>query len=244
MATNNFLNTVAILGASAVAVDLDATSPGSAPIASSWSSACSRSPPASTCCSWCPSSSCASRFWLLTHTLYRIRIVGSEHVPSRGPALLVCNHLSHVDGALVGACVQRFVRFLVYKPYYEHWAVAIRCCAMMQAIPVARRHARRCAAIDAARARTRARPRRLHLRRGRDQPHRQPAAVQARLRADRRGPRRADRSGLPRSRLGQRLQLQAGTLFLEVAEQIPYPVTVAFGAPMPATTPAAECASR
>src|SRR5262249_46348745 len=34
--------------------------------------------------------------WLLTHTIYRIRIVGQEHVPSRGPALLVCNHLSHV----------------------------------------------------------------------------------------------------------------------------------------------------
>src|SRR5207248_223358 len=59
--------------------------------------------------------------WLLTHTIYRIRIVGQEHVPFRGPALLVCNHLSHVDGLLVGSCVQRFVRFLVYRPFYEHW---------------------------------------------------------------------------------------------------------------------------
>jgi acyl-[acyl-carrier-protein]-phospholipid O-acyltransferase/long-chain-fatty-acid--[acyl-carrier-protein] ligase len=57
--------------------------------------------------------------WLLTHTIYRIRIVGEENVPSRGPALLVCNHLSHIDGFLVGACVQRFVRFLVYRPYFE-----------------------------------------------------------------------------------------------------------------------------
>nr|MBA2602439.1 hypothetical protein [Acidobacteriota bacterium] len=32
--------------------------------------------------------------WTLTHTVYRIRIVGQEHVPFRGPALLVCNHLS------------------------------------------------------------------------------------------------------------------------------------------------------
>ena len=52
--------------------------------------------------------------WLLTHTIYRIRIVGQAARPVRGPALLVCNHLSHVDGSLVGACVQRFVRFLVY----------------------------------------------------------------------------------------------------------------------------------
>lgn len=57
--------------------------------------------------------------WILTHTIYRIRIVGSENIPFRGPALLVCNHLSHVDGLLVGASVQRFIRFMVYKPYYE-----------------------------------------------------------------------------------------------------------------------------
>jgi acyl-[acyl-carrier-protein]-phospholipid O-acyltransferase / long-chain-fatty-acid--[acyl-carrier-protein] ligase len=57
--------------------------------------------------------------WLLTHTVYRIRIVGQHHVPARGPALLVCNHMSHADGFLVGACIQRFVRFMVYRPYYE-----------------------------------------------------------------------------------------------------------------------------
>jgi acyl-[acyl-carrier-protein]-phospholipid O-acyltransferase/long-chain-fatty-acid--[acyl-carrier-protein] ligase len=57
--------------------------------------------------------------WLLTHTIYRIRIVGQHHVPARGPALLVCNHMSHADGFLVGACIQRFVRFMVYRPYYE-----------------------------------------------------------------------------------------------------------------------------
>ena len=63
--------------------------------------------------------------WLLTHTLFRIRIVGQQNVPFRGPALLVSNHMSHVDGFLVGACVQRFVRFMVWKPYFEmklfHW---------------------------------------------------------------------------------------------------------------------------
>src|SRR5882672_4091530 len=74
--------------------------------------------------------------WLLTHTVYRIRIVGQEHVPFRGPALLVCNHLSHVDGLLVGSCVQRFVRFLVYKPYYEHWAFH-RLMKLMKVIPIA-----------------------------------------------------------------------------------------------------------
>ncbi|HEY7598285.1 MAG TPA: MFS transporter, partial [Candidatus Limnocylindrales bacterium] len=41
--------------------------------------------------------------WLLTHSIYRIRIVGAENLPRRGPALLVCNHVSFVDGLLVGA---------------------------------------------------------------------------------------------------------------------------------------------
>src|SRR5712671_1477688 len=79
--------------------------------------------------------------WLLTHTLYRIRVVGQEHVPVRGPALLVCNHVSFIDGLLVGGCVQRFIRFLIYRPIYEHKALhwLLR---HMQAIPVQGRNAR------------------------------------------------------------------------------------------------------
>ena len=73
--------------------------------------------------------------WLLTHTIYRIRIVGADNVPFKGPALLVCNHMSHVDGFLIGSCVQRFIRFLVYRPYYEHWAFN-RLLRMMHAIPI------------------------------------------------------------------------------------------------------------
>jgi len=63
--------------------------------------------------------------WMLTHSIFRIRIVGHENVPFRGPALLVSNHMSHVDGFLIGACVQRFVRFMVWKPFFQikalHW---------------------------------------------------------------------------------------------------------------------------
>lgn len=74
--------------------------------------------------------------WMLTHTLYRIRIVGAEHIPLHGPALLVCHHVSYVDGLLVAACVPRLVRFLVHRPIYEaialHWLWRL-----MQAIPIA-----------------------------------------------------------------------------------------------------------
>ncbi|HVO03376.1 MAG TPA: acyl-[ACP]--phospholipid O-acyltransferase [Candidatus Cybelea sp.] len=57
--------------------------------------------------------------WFLTHTIYRIRIVNPENVPVSGPALLVCNHMSFVDGLLVGASIQRFVRFMVYAPFFN-----------------------------------------------------------------------------------------------------------------------------
>ena len=32
--------------------------------------------------------------WLFTHTVYRMKIVGAEHMPLKGPALLVSNHVS------------------------------------------------------------------------------------------------------------------------------------------------------
>ena len=57
--------------------------------------------------------------WLVTHTIYKIRIVRPENVPLTGPALLVCNHLSFVDGLLVGASIQRFVRFMVWAPFFK-----------------------------------------------------------------------------------------------------------------------------
>lgn len=74
--------------------------------------------------------------WMLTHSIYRIRIVGQENVPAKGPALLVCNHLSFADGLLVGACIQRFVRFMAWSGFFKSGPLAwlLR---TMRAIPVA-----------------------------------------------------------------------------------------------------------
>ncbi len=58
--------------------------------------------------------------WLAFHTIYRIRIEGRQNIPQRGAALLVSNHVSFVDGFLIAACIQRFVRYMIWRPYYEH----------------------------------------------------------------------------------------------------------------------------
>ncbi|MDP3980338.1 MAG: acyl-[ACP]--phospholipid O-acyltransferase, partial [Chlamydiota bacterium] len=73
--------------------------------------------------------------WLLTHIFYRIRIIGKEHIPKTGGALLVCNHVSFIDGFLIMASMPRFVRFLVYRDYYEMKFLR-PLFAIMKAIPI------------------------------------------------------------------------------------------------------------
>lgn len=55
--------------------------------------------------------------WILRHTLYRLHVVGADNVPATGPALLVCNHVSHIDALLVVAAQRRKIRFLIWAPY-------------------------------------------------------------------------------------------------------------------------------
>lgn len=57
--------------------------------------------------------------WALTHTIYRIKVSGRENVPVRGGALLVCNHLSFVDALLVIAANDRPIRFMMFEGIYN-----------------------------------------------------------------------------------------------------------------------------
>ncbi|MBI5888746.1 MAG: MFS transporter [Deltaproteobacteria bacterium] len=58
-------------------------------------------------------------FWFLAHTVYKIRIEGRNNVPVCGPALIVSNHISFIDWLFISACVQRFIRFMIHSRYYE-----------------------------------------------------------------------------------------------------------------------------
>ena len=57
---------------------------------------------------------------LFTHTLYRLTILGREHMPEVGGALLVPNHVSFIDGFLLLATTDRPIRFLVDQIYYDN----------------------------------------------------------------------------------------------------------------------------
>ncbi len=57
--------------------------------------------------------------WVLTHSIYRIHVEGREHVPQKGGALLISNHLSLVDALLLSASTDRRIRFLMFSEYYD-----------------------------------------------------------------------------------------------------------------------------
>jgi 1-acyl-sn-glycerol-3-phosphate acyltransferase len=57
--------------------------------------------------------------WLLSHSLYRVKHRGLEHIPEEGAALLVCNHVSFVDALLIGGAVRRPIRFVMYYKIYR-----------------------------------------------------------------------------------------------------------------------------
>jgi acyl-[acyl-carrier-protein]-phospholipid O-acyltransferase/long-chain-fatty-acid--[acyl-carrier-protein] ligase len=57
--------------------------------------------------------------WLFTKTIYRIRVEGRDHIPEKGGALFVCNHVSFVDAPLLMAATDRKIHFIIEKSYYE-----------------------------------------------------------------------------------------------------------------------------
>ncbi|HEY7314412.1 MAG TPA: AMP-binding protein [Gemmataceae bacterium] len=61
--------------------------------------------------------------WLATRSIYRLRVRGHEHVPARGGALLLCNHVSYLDWLLLLAAQRRFIRMVVFAGWTRQWGV-------------------------------------------------------------------------------------------------------------------------
>src|SRR5271170_3459567 len=73
--------------------------------------------------------------WLLTHTIYRLRVVGRDNFPRTGGALLVSNHMSLVDALLLMGASRRPVRFLIFKDIYDQPYIK-PFAKMIRAIPI------------------------------------------------------------------------------------------------------------
>src|SRR5258708_11519569 len=55
--------------------------------------------------------------WLLTHSVYWLRVHGARNVPRRGGALLVCNRVTHLDWLFLFSAQRRPIRFVVFLPH-------------------------------------------------------------------------------------------------------------------------------
>jgi acyl-[acyl-carrier-protein]-phospholipid O-acyltransferase/long-chain-fatty-acid--[acyl-carrier-protein] ligase len=178
---------------------------------------------------------------LLTHSFYRLRVLGSENLPRHGGVLLVPNHVSFVDGLFVLASVDRPVRFLVESSYFHHPFFRPFLSAM-GAIPVS--------AAGGPRQIIRA------LRSAGDCLDRgQVVCIFAEGQITRTGNLLPFRKGLERIVKGRdavvlpvHLDRVWGSIFsrshdrffTKMPHRVPYPVTVSFGAPLPASAAADE----
>lgn len=174
-----------------------------------------------------------------THTVYRLKVLGRDNFPDKSGALLVCNHMSFVDAALLIAATDRPIRFLVYKGIYDR-PVVKPFARMMKAIPISSEQ----------------RPREMirSLRMASDALRNDEiVCIFAEGQITRTGQLLPFRRGLERIMKGVEAPIipvnldgvwgsifsfERGRFLWKMPHRIPYPVTVSFGRPMPATTPA------
>ena len=178
---------------------------------------------------------------MLTNSLYRLRIVGQEQVPKVGGALLVPNHVSFIDGLLLIASLDRPVRFVVDAQYAERpffrplmklfGVIPISSYGGLRVVLRALRNAG--AAIE----------------------NGELVCIFPEGQITRTGTLLPFRRGFERIMKGQTAPIipihldrvwgsifsfDRGRFFWKLPERLPYPVTVSFGAPLPAVTPAHE----
>ena len=178
---------------------------------------------------------------ILTNTLYRLRIVGQQHVPQSGGALLVPNHMSFVDGFLLMASVDRPIRFVVDAAYATHplfkWLMTA-----MKVIPIASTGGPRIILRALRNA-------------GQALDDGEIVCIFPEGQISRTGTMLPFRRGFERIVKGRQVPVipvhldriwgsifsfEKGRFFSKWPERIPYPLTVSFGAPLPSDTSAHE----
>ena len=57
--------------------------------------------------------------WIVVTVLYRIKPQGVENLPVKGPAVVVCNHVSYIDPIILSACVPQPMRFVMWYKIFQ-----------------------------------------------------------------------------------------------------------------------------
>jgi len=60
---------------------------------------------------------------VVTKTIYRTKFIDMHHIPETGPAILICNHISYMDGMLIHTACPRPVKFIIDADIYNVPAV-------------------------------------------------------------------------------------------------------------------------
>jgi acyl-[acyl-carrier-protein]-phospholipid O-acyltransferase/long-chain-fatty-acid--[acyl-carrier-protein] ligase len=179
--------------------------------------------------------------WLPARLFYRIRIHGRENVPATGAVLLVSNHVSFIDAVLVYWAQPRPVRFIVFAPLARAPGIrlAVRFAGAIPIDPSAGPRAIIQSLREAAEA----------LARG------EVVCIFAEGGISRTGLLLPFHRGMEQILKhtptpvvpvcldhvwGSIFSYRGGRFFWKLPQRIPYPVTISFGTPMPATTRAVE----
>jgi acyl-[acyl-carrier-protein]-phospholipid O-acyltransferase/long-chain-fatty-acid--[acyl-carrier-protein] ligase len=185
-----------------------------------------------------------TRFWLsrLVRLLYKVRFSGIENLPREGGALLICNHTAYADPLLLQAATQRPVRFLMSRDIFKTWKWCKPIFTLTDCIPI---HT-----SDGPRALARS------LKEAREAmeagaiiavfPEGELTKNGTLMKFNKGFEKIARNSNCPiipahiGNLWGSIFSFKRGKPGLKRPVKLPYPVSVRFGKPLPATTPAAE----
>ncbi len=57
--------------------------------------------------------------WVIISVFYRVRLDGADRIPDKGPAIVVCNHVSYMDPILLAGCLKRPMRFVMWYRIFD-----------------------------------------------------------------------------------------------------------------------------
>lgn len=183
--------------------------------------------------------------WVFSRVLYRVRALQPDRLPETGGALLVSNHVSLVDMLLILSSTRRFVRFLIPEDVCAR-PILRRLLPRLKVMPLP------AADRPADLARTLARATEL-IRNG------EVVGIFAERTISRIGVLQPFRGEFEQIMekvdapivpvcldgvWGSIFSYQAGRFFWKIPQRIPYPVTISFGEPLPASAKAPEVRAR